>query len=88
MGPGCDQPADHHDGEGALELIKSAGPYAVIVSDMRMPGMDGAAFLAKARECFPEVVRMLLTGQSDMQSAISAVNFMCWHCLHCSDRWS
>jgi len=41
---------------------------------MRMPGMDGATFLAAARSEQPDTVRMLLTGQADMQSAIAAIN--------------
>lgn len=41
---------------------------------MRMPGMDGAALLAKARELAPHAVRMLLTGQTELDAAISAVN--------------
>jgi response regulator RpfG family c-di-GMP phosphodiesterase len=61
-------------GAAALDTLEKDRSVAVVISDMRMPGMDGAAFLAKARDRFPEVVRMLLTGQSDMQSAISAVN--------------
>lgn len=46
----------------------------VIVSDMRMPNMDGAAFLAKARQKAPGSVRILLTGYADMEAVISAVN--------------
>jgi len=61
-------------GAQGLELMRQEGPFAVVLSDMRMPGMDGAAFLAKAREAAPDTVRMLLTGQADMQSAIAAVN--------------
>lgn len=61
-------------GEEGLEAIRNKGPFAVIVSDMRMPGMNGAQFLAKTRECTPESVRLLLTGQTDMESAIAAVN--------------
>ena len=61
-------------GAAALELLSKDSTIAVVVSDMRMPNMDGAAFLAKARQAHPDVVRMLLTGQADMQSAISAVN--------------
>jgi CheY-like chemotaxis protein len=61
-------------GEQALALLGSARQPAVILSDMRMPGMNGAAFLAAARERAPDAVRMLLTGQADMASAISAVN--------------
>jgi response regulator RpfG family c-di-GMP phosphodiesterase len=41
---------------------------------MRMPGMDGAAFLSRVRQSAPDTVRMLLTGHSDMETAIAAVN--------------
>ncbi|HVU01436.1 MAG TPA: HD domain-containing phosphohydrolase [Polyangiaceae bacterium] len=61
-------------GAKALELVESGPPFAVILSDMRMPGMDGAAFLGRARSLAPNAVRMLLTGQTDLDSAISAVN--------------
>jgi response regulator RpfG family c-di-GMP phosphodiesterase len=60
-------------GAEALELLKSE-PVAVIVSDMRMPQMDGATFLSRVRPLYPNVVRILLTGQADTQAAISAVN--------------
>ena len=58
----------------ALELIDPKKPFAVIVSDMRMPKMDGAEFLKRARARVPDTMRILLTGQADMNSAISAVN--------------
>lgn len=60
----------------ALQRIEAeaAEPFAVVLSDMRMPQMDGAAFLARARQIAPSTVRMLLTGQSDMTSAVAAVN--------------
>jgi CheY-like chemotaxis protein len=61
-------------GPEALALLDRLGPTDVIISDMRMPGMDGATFLSKARHLFPDTVRMLLTGQADLASAISAVN--------------
>jgi CheY-like chemotaxis protein len=61
-------------GSEALALLERDGPTDVIISDMRMPGMDGAAFLSKARQLYPDSVRMLLTGQADLASAISAVN--------------
>jgi response regulator RpfG family c-di-GMP phosphodiesterase len=54
--------------------MRSSAPFAAIVSDMRMPGMDGAEFLAEARSEHPDTVRILLTGQADMQSAIAAIN--------------
>ncbi len=58
----------------ALRIMESEPPMAVVISDMRMPGMDGATFLAEVRARWPEVVRMLLTGQSDIESAIAAIN--------------
>ncbi|MBC8026231.1 MAG: response regulator [Steroidobacteraceae bacterium] len=57
-----------------LEMFKSNGPFAVVVSDMRMPEMNGARFLAKVNEISPNTVRMVLSGQSDMESTIAAVN--------------
>lgn len=62
------------NGQQALETLVARGPFAVVLSDMRMPLMNGAAFLAKARELAPDTVRILLTGHADMESAISAVN--------------
>lgn len=61
-------------GQEALELMDSEGEFAVIVSDMRMPIMDGAEFLEKAKKKSPNSIRILLTGQTDLNSAISAVN--------------
>lgn len=61
-------------GEQALEALKYDGPFAVVISDMRMPGMNGAELLAQARELCPDTVRMLLTGYSDVDAAVAAVN--------------
>src|ERR1035441_9934583 len=61
-------------GNEALELIKNTGPYSVVVSDMRMPGMDGVALLSQVRRISPDTVRIVLTGYADFQSAMSAVN--------------
>lgn len=61
-------------GEEGLRLLREGGPFALVVSDMRMPAMNGAQFLAKAREQAPDTVRMILSGQSDLQATISAVN--------------
>lgn len=60
-------------GAAALELLEKS-TFAVILSDMRMPGMDGAKFLSHARQRAPDSVRMLLTGQADLDSAMAAVN--------------
>ncbi|MGH9362882.1 MAG: HD domain-containing phosphohydrolase, partial [Thermoanaerobaculia bacterium] len=61
-------------GAAGLGALKSRGPFAVVVSDLRMPGMDGVAFLKCVREAAPETVRVLLTGQADFASAVAAVN--------------
>ena len=61
-------------GVPALEAVVQRGPYAVIVADMRMPGMDGIQFLSKVKERVPDSVRMMLTGNSDLQTAMQAVN--------------
>jgi response regulator RpfG family c-di-GMP phosphodiesterase len=61
-------------GELGLQAMQRTGPYAVIISDMRMPGMSGAQFLAKARKSAPDTVRMLLTGYTDLGAAMEAVN--------------
>ncbi len=61
-------------GRQGLELLGRQPNMAVIVSDMRMPEMDGATFLARTRELAPDAVRLLLTGQTDIESAIMAVN--------------
>lgn len=57
-----------------LEILAREPTLAVVMSDMRMPGMDGAAFLAQARQVLPDAVRVLLTGQAEISSAIAAIN--------------
>jgi response regulator RpfG family c-di-GMP phosphodiesterase len=61
-------------GKVGLLLVKSQGPFAVVVSDMRMPEMDGIEFLRKVMAAAPDTVRIMLTGNSDQQTAIDAVN--------------
>jgi len=61
-------------GEQGLNLIKERGPYAVVISDMRMPEMDGVKFLSRVKDMSPETVRMMLTGNADQETAIMAVN--------------
>jgi CheY-like chemotaxis protein len=57
-----------------LDSIQKNGPYAVVVSDMRMPVMNGAEFLRRVRQDTPETVRILLTGYTDLGAAIQAIN--------------
>jgi len=61
-------------GEDALDILKNEGPFAVIVSDMRMPIIDGIQLLSKVRDLYPDVVRLMLTGNADQETAIEAVN--------------
>ena len=61
-------------GKEGLEMIRSEGPFAVIVTDMRMPEMDGVQFLKEVRTVAPESVRLMLTGNADQQTAMNAVN--------------
>jgi len=60
--------------EEGLAKVKKHGPYPVVVSDMRMPGMDGAKFLAIVRTISPDSIRVMLTGYNDIEAAVRAVN--------------
>ena len=60
-------------GEAALALLETE-PVDLVVSDMRMPGMDGAALLAQVRERWPLVGRILLTGHADLGSTEAAIH--------------
>ncbi len=61
-------------GELGLMALKNEGPFAIVISDMRMPGMDGVQFLSKVKDLVPHTVRIMLTGNSDQQTAMDAVN--------------
>lgn len=62
-------------GDQALKLIKETDqPISLIISDQRMPGMNGATFLEHSIACSPDAVRFLLTGYSDMDAVVDAVN--------------
>ncbi len=61
-------------GEQALQLVTENGPYAVVVSDMRMPGMDGIELLSRIKTLAPNTIRVMLTGNADMDTAIDAIN--------------
>jgi response regulator RpfG family c-di-GMP phosphodiesterase len=60
--------------EAGLAKVKNDGPYAVVVSDMRMPVIDGAEFLVRVRSLAPDSIRVMLTGFADMEAAMRAVN--------------
>lgn len=57
-----------------LELAERHEDLAVVVSDLRMPVMDGVSFLAGIRQVRPHAVRMVLSGQADLDTALAAVN--------------
>ncbi|MGV3741867.1 MAG: HD domain-containing phosphohydrolase [Burkholderiaceae bacterium] len=59
--------------QAGLMLLEDE-PVDLVVSDMRMPGMNGAAFLEQVRAKWPDTVRLLLTGHADVQSILQAVN--------------
>ena len=61
-------------GAAALSALEATGPYAVVVSDMRMPEMDGVHLLTKIKQLAPDTIRIMLTGNADIQTAVSAVN--------------
>jgi HD-like signal output (HDOD) protein/CheY-like chemotaxis protein len=58
--------------KNALQLLETQ-PFDVVVSDMRMPGMDGATFLREVRKLHPDSVRVVLSGQADEQMAMRAI---------------
>jgi response regulator RpfG family c-di-GMP phosphodiesterase len=61
-------------GDEALKTLKQLGGAAVVISDMRMPGMDGATLLQLVMQFFPDATRILLTGEPGRDAAVSAVN--------------
>ena len=63
-----------NSGEEALKKLRELKKVSVIVSDMRMPGMDGAALLSQVMVLYPDITRILLTGETGRDAAVSAVN--------------
>jgi len=61
-------------GEEALQMLKSKGPYAVVIADMTMPVMDGVELLEAVQSLAPDTVRVMLTGNADQRTAAEAVN--------------
>ena len=58
----------------ALQMVEGEAPYTVVVSDFRMPGMNGIDLLARIKARQPDTVRMMLTGSTDLATAVKAVN--------------
>lgn len=61
-------------GEEGLQKLKELGGVAVVISDMRMPGMDGATFLKRVMRAYPDASRILLTGEPGRDAAVQAIN--------------
>ena len=61
-------------GQAALEKIAAHGPFAVVVADRQMPGMDGIQLLTLVKERAPDTVRIMLTGNANLEAAIQVVN--------------
>jgi response regulator RpfG family c-di-GMP phosphodiesterase len=75
-------------GQEGLERIKTASkPFSLIISDQRMPGMEGSEFLEKAKEITPNTIRFLLTGYADVDAVTRAVNKGSIH-RYLSKPWS
>jgi CheY-like chemotaxis protein len=62
------------DPEAALDRIAHQGPFAVVVSDYKMPKLDGIRFLERVKGLAPDTVRVMLTGGADVTAAVDAVN--------------
>lgn len=63
-----------NNGTDGLAILQQEGPFAVVVSDYRMPEMDGIQFLTQAKKIVPDTVRIMLSGQADLSVSIQAVN--------------
>lgn len=62
------------DARGALEILDAEGEMAVIITDQRMPEMNGTEFLSLTVERFPDTIRILLTGFTDVEDLVDAIN--------------
>lgn len=61
-------------GSEAVRVLETQGPFALLVADMRMPGMSGLELLEVARQKWPRMIRIMLTGNADQRTAVEAVN--------------
>ncbi len=64
-----------NSGAEALELIRTEGPFAVIMSDFQMPGMSGIELLRQVRTLAPDTSRILLTGRFDLPELLNETDF-------------
>lgn len=58
----------------ALEAIQKDGPFAIIVTDFNMPGMDGIELLRRVGELSPQTIRVMLTGRAELQIVVNALH--------------
>ena len=70
------EPVEVLEAENAAEALKllATEPVALVITDYRMPGMDGLDFLRLVRERYPDTIRIMLTGHGDMSTAVQAIN--------------
>lgn len=61
-------------GREGLEVLAGTAPVQIVVSDYRMPGMNGVDFLQEVRKRWPDTVRIVLSGYADITAVISAIN--------------
>lgn len=61
-------------GHAALEILEQEGDIAVIISDQRMPGMSGTEFLSQTATRYPDIIRIILTGYTDVEDLVEAIN--------------
>jgi diguanylate cyclase (GGDEF)-like protein len=62
------------NGQNAIHMLREQGPFAVLVADLKMPGMNGIELLTASKEIAPDTVRVLLSGEATVQTAADAVN--------------
>ncbi|MEM6692345.1 MAG: response regulator [Planctomycetota bacterium] len=61
-------------GAAGLEMIREHGPFTIIFTDMRMPGMDGLEFIKQAREMTPKSIFVMLSGNNDEKTELDAID--------------
>ncbi len=61
-------------GEAGLAKLTERGPFGVVVADQQMPEMDGVEFLAAVKQRAPDAVRIMLTGNADLEAVMRVVN--------------